>query len=216
MIEHTACFSENNLAIKWLSHCVRIFPYRISVIILAYSACIELYFKRQFPAGGFHALNKNCRCIHIPQSQTCLAGSDGFSGSHCQRHGRSGGRVSQQHLLSGRKNLGKSLSNDIPKTDNLEKALEATRTVLVENGFLWLFEPFKTHDRPAMVMESEDGSDITLVFRDCMIRQSLFRFGHAQKGSLCTMMNGFLPEPCKTSWAPTPPWKLSMPGRTPA
>jgi len=30
-----------------------------------------------------------------------------------------------------------------------------------------------------------------LVFRDCMIRQSLFRFGHAQKGSLCNMMFGF-------------------------
>lgn len=101
-----------------------------------------------------------------------------------------GESASNISYLAG-KNLGKSLSNDIPKTDNLEQALDATRMVLVENGFLWLFEPFKTHDRPSMVMESEDGSDITLVFRDCMIRQSLFRFGHAQKGSLCTMMNGF-------------------------
>ena len=30
-----------------------------------------------------------------------------------------------------------------------------------------------------------------LVFRDCMIRQSLFLFGHAQRGSLCNMMYGF-------------------------
>jgi len=30
-----------------------------------------------------------------------------------------------------------------------------------------------------------------LVFRDCMIRQSLFMFGHAQQGSLCNMMFGF-------------------------
>ncbi len=30
-----------------------------------------------------------------------------------------------------------------------------------------------------------------LVFRDCMIRQSLFMFGHHQKGSVCTMMFGF-------------------------
>lgn len=101
-----------------------------------------------------------------------------------------GESASNISYLAG-KNLGISLSDNIPKTDNLEQALEATRNVLVENGFLWLFEPFKTHDRPAMVMESEDGRDITLVFRDCMIRQSLFRFGHAQKGSLCTMMNGF-------------------------
>lgn len=101
-----------------------------------------------------------------------------------------GESASDISYLAG-KNLGISLSNDIPKTDNLEQALEATRNVLVENSFLWLFEPFKTHDRPTMVMESEHGRDITLVFRDCMIRQSLFRFGHAQKGSLCTMMNGF-------------------------
>lgn len=101
-----------------------------------------------------------------------------------------GESASNISYLAG-KNLGISLSDNIPKTDNLEQALEATREVLVENGFLWLFEPFKTHDRPALVMESEDGRDITLVFRDCMIRQSLFRFGHAQKGSLCTMMNGF-------------------------
>lgn len=101
-----------------------------------------------------------------------------------------GESASNISYLAG-KNLGISLSNNIPKTDNLEQALEATRDVLVQNGFLWLFEPFKTHDRPQMVMESDDGRDITLVFRDCMIRQSLFRFGHAQKGSLCTMMNGF-------------------------
>ena len=30
-----------------------------------------------------------------------------------------------------------------------------------------------------------------LAFRDCMIRQSLFVYGHAQKGSLCNMMFGF-------------------------
>ncbi|MDY0301401.1 MAG: hypothetical protein RBQ99_07435 [Trichlorobacter sp.] len=101
-----------------------------------------------------------------------------------------GESASNISYLAG-KNLGKNLSNSIPKTDNLEQALEATRTVLLENGFLWLFEPFKTHDRPALIMENEEGSDITLVFSDCMIRQSLFRFGHAQKGSLCTMMNGF-------------------------
>lgn len=89
------------------------------------------------------------------------------------------------------KNLGKNLSNKIPKTDDVEQALEATRKVLVENGFLWLFEPFQMHDQPAMVQKTAEGSEITLVFRDCMIRQSLFRFGHAQKGSLCTMMNGF-------------------------
>ena len=89
------------------------------------------------------------------------------------------------------KNLGKNLSNKITKTDDVEQALEATRKVLVDNGFLWLFEPFQMHDQPTMVQKTAEGNEITLVFRDCMIRQSLFRFGHCQKGSLCTMMNGF-------------------------
>lgn len=89
------------------------------------------------------------------------------------------------------KNLGKNLSNNIPKTDSLEQALQATRDVLVKNGFLWLFETFKMHDQPELVQQTAEGQEISLVFRDCMIRQSLFRFGHCQKGSLCTMMNGF-------------------------
>ena len=89
------------------------------------------------------------------------------------------------------KNLGKQLSRSIPKTDSLEQALQATREVLVKNGFLWLFETFKMHDQPTLVQQTEKGQEISLVFRDCMIRQSLFRFGHCQKGSLCTMMNGF-------------------------
>ena len=89
------------------------------------------------------------------------------------------------------KNLGKRLSDGVPKTDDLEAALTATRAVLLENNYLWRFEPFKPHDRPSLVQRVEGGDEIMLVFRDCMIRQSLFRFGHAQKGSLCNMMFGF-------------------------
>lgn len=89
------------------------------------------------------------------------------------------------------KNLGKNLSCSIPKTDNLEQALQSTRDVLMKNGFLWLFETFRMHDQPELIQQTGEGQEISLVFRDCMIRQSLFRFGHCQKGSLCTMMNGF-------------------------
>lgn len=89
------------------------------------------------------------------------------------------------------KNLGKNLSRNIPTTNNLEEALQATREVLVNNGFLWLFETFQKHDQPELIQQTAEGQEVSLVFRDCMIRQSLFRFGHCQKGSLCTMMNGF-------------------------
>ena len=88
-------------------------------------------------------------------------------------------------------NLGKKLSQGVPHTVDIEEALAATRAVLHKNDYLWLFETFKTHDRESAVRVNEEGTEVMLVFRDCMIRQSLFRFGHTQKGSLCTMMYGF-------------------------
>jgi predicted hydrocarbon binding protein len=88
-------------------------------------------------------------------------------------------------------NLGRRLSEGVPSTDDIAKALDATREVLEKNDYLWLFEPFKTHDQESVIQEGEDGTQVMLVFRDCMIRQSLFRFGHTQKGSLCNMMYGF-------------------------
>jgi predicted hydrocarbon binding protein len=88
-------------------------------------------------------------------------------------------------------NLGKKLSEGIPHTNDIQQALVSTREVLEKNDYLWLFEPFKTHDQENLVKENEDGTEVMLVFRDCMIRQSLFRFGHVQKGSLCNMMYGF-------------------------
>ena len=88
-------------------------------------------------------------------------------------------------------NLGKKLSEGVPRTNDIRQALDFVREVLSKNDYLCLFEPFQTHDRPDMVRVDEHGEEVMLVFRDCMIRQSLFRFGHSQNGSLCNMMNGF-------------------------
>jgi predicted hydrocarbon binding protein len=88
-------------------------------------------------------------------------------------------------------NLGKKLSEGVAHTGDIQQALAATREVLEKNDYLWLFEPFKPRDQEAIVQEHDDGTQVMLVFRDCMIRQSLFRFGHTQKGSLCNMMYGF-------------------------
>lgn len=88
-------------------------------------------------------------------------------------------------------NLGKKLSAGVERTSDIRQALDSTRDVLEKNDYLWLFEPFKTHDQESVVLETEDDTQVMLVFRDCMIRQSLFRFGHIQKGSLCNMMYGF-------------------------
>lgn len=90
------------------------------------------------------------------------------------------------------KKLGKKFSEGVTKTDDIEKALEETRKVLQDNHCLWGFEPFKLKGQADLVQVTESGDQkMTLVFRDCMIRQSLFRYGHEQKNSLCNMMYGF-------------------------
>lgn len=104
-----------------------------------------------------------------------------------QAIGESAGNIS---YLAG-VNLGKKLSQGVPRTAEIDEALAATRRVLEQNNYLWLFEPFKTHDQEELVRQGAEGLEVMLVFRDCMIRQSLFRFGHVQKGSLCNMMYGF-------------------------
>lgn len=87
--------------------------------------------------------------------------------------------------------LGKRLSADAPRTRDILEALTHARHVLETSGCLWMFEPFQPHDQPDLIKESDDGQEVLLVFRDCMIRQALFRFGHVQKGSLCNMLYGF-------------------------
>lgn len=87
--------------------------------------------------------------------------------------------------------LGIRFSAATPKTDDIGAALEQVRQVLQDNKCLWHFEMFKPRDQNLMIQEAEGGEEVMLVFRDCMIRQSLFMFGHHQKGSLCNMMYGF-------------------------
>lgn len=89
------------------------------------------------------------------------------------------------------KRLGMKLSEGVNKTDDIEKALASVHDVLLANNCLWHFETFQTHDRPQLIQATAEGDEVHLVFRDCMIRQSLFKFGHHQKGSLCNMMFGF-------------------------
>ncbi len=87
--------------------------------------------------------------------------------------------------------LGKRFAQGAKRTDDLEEALIEVRTVLTANQCLWQFETFQPSDRPSLVRSTEEGEEILLVFRDCMIRQTLFLYGHHQKGSLCNMMFGF-------------------------
>ena len=102
------------------------------------------------------------------------------------------GRGANSMTMSAGRNLGRKFSQDAERTDDLLSAIQEVGRVLESNNCLWGFEPFKPTTQDSMIVTNEKGErEILLVFRDCMIRQSLFRFGHPQQGSLCNMMYGF-------------------------
>lgn len=94
-------------------------------------------------------------------------------------------------FLAGKK-LGQKCSEDGQKTEDILEAIEISEDILKKNHFLWQIEPWKKKGEPDYVSTNENGDKvIRLVFRDCMIRQTLFRYGHDQQASLCYMMYGF-------------------------
>lgn len=102
------------------------------------------------------------------------------------------GRGANSMTMSAGRNLGRKFSENAKRTDDLLEAVDEVRKVLEENSCLWGFEPFKPESQAELITKNEKGaSQVKLVFRDCMIRQALFRFGHTQQGSLCNMMYGF-------------------------
>ena len=102
------------------------------------------------------------------------------------------GRGANSMTMSAGRNLGRKFSEDARKTDDLLDAIKEVGRVLESNHCLWGFEPFKPASQSELITVNEKGEkEMLLVFRDCMIRQSLFRFGHPQQGSLCNMMYGF-------------------------
>ncbi|MBI5509656.1 MAG: hypothetical protein HY903_12960 [Deltaproteobacteria bacterium] len=94
-------------------------------------------------------------------------------------------------FVAGKK-LGAKLAETSQKTDDITQALDTVRKLLSANHCNWGFETFKRKAQPTLITKGADGAEkLELVFRDCMIRQSLFRYGHVQKGSMCYMMYGF-------------------------
>jgi predicted hydrocarbon binding protein len=102
------------------------------------------------------------------------------------------GRGANSMTMSAGRNLGRKFSVGARPTGDLLEAIDEVRRILLKNNCLWGFEPFKPVGQSELITRNNQGAlQILLVFRDCMIRQSLFRFGHPQQGSLCNMMYGF-------------------------
>ena len=102
------------------------------------------------------------------------------------------GRAAKGMAFVAGKSMGTKYCEGAAKTSDVTVALNTVGDVLNKRNLHWLYEPFKKAADASMVTNGPDGGQsLHLVFRDCMIRQSLFRYGHAQQGSLCYMMFGF-------------------------
>jgi predicted hydrocarbon binding protein len=73
---------------------------------------------------------------------------------------------------------------------DLLAALVKVGEALKGQGIEWPFEPWKPAADSSFVYEKDGKQAVKLVFRNCMVRCALFRYGHEQKQSLCMMNHG--------------------------
>lgn len=69
-------------------------------------------------------------------------------------------------------------------------ALARVGEALKASGVEWPFEAWKPAAEPSFVYQKDGKQAVKLVFRNCMVRCALFRYGHEQKQSLCMMNHG--------------------------
>ncbi len=75
-------------------------------------------------------------------------------------------------------------------TQDPTEALELLREQFAQRGIEWPFELWKPAGQDDYFYVKDGKTATKLVFKHCMVRCSLFRFGHEQKQSLCLMNHG--------------------------
>jgi predicted hydrocarbon binding protein len=107
------------------------------------------------------------------------------------------GRGANAIVYTAGRGIGKQYSKNAERTKDIFEAVDIVKQELHRQGFDWQFEIWKKEEGiKTRIVKTSGGHEITerfiqLVFRDCMIRQSLFCYGHPQKNSLCRIMWGF-------------------------
>lgn len=76
------------------------------------------------------------------------------------------------------------------KEPDIPKALTLVRQELLKRGINWEFELWKPKAASSPFYDKDGKQAAKLVFRNCMVRCSLFRYSHEQKTSLCLMNHG--------------------------
>jgi len=100
--------------------------------------------------------------------------------------GRGAGSVTYR---AGRQ-TGLQHETDAKEEGDLLKALDLVWEEMCKIGMRWAFEPYKKEEQAELITEEDGAQKIDLVFHNCLVRNSLFRYGHPQRLSLCLMNHG--------------------------
>jgi predicted hydrocarbon binding protein len=76
------------------------------------------------------------------------------------------------------------------KESEILTALERVKEALKGHGIEWPFEVWKPAAATSAIYQKDGKQAVKLVFRNCMVRCALFRYGHEQQQSLCMMNHG--------------------------
>jgi hypothetical protein len=90
--------------------------------------------------------------------------------------------------LAGKKFGREAVAGSTTSTDPVE-AVALLSKALEQRGILWDIAPFQG-EQTTLVEEKDGVKRMRLVFRTCMVRNSLFRYAHEQELSLCHMAHG--------------------------
>ncbi|MEE4273395.1 MAG: hypothetical protein V2I67_17095 [Thermoanaerobaculales bacterium] len=99
------------------------------------------------------------------------------------------GRGSLSICSMAGKKFGQEAVEGVRQTDDPEEAVGILKEALAKQGIVWEFEPF-AGGHGSSVESDGHANTMRLVFKTCMVRNALFRYGHEQKQSLCYMAHG--------------------------
>ena len=112
-----------------------------------------------------------------------------FMGSMSSALEQVSGRGANAIVYQAGKRMGHDAAKMMEKTDNLEQAMDEMGEVL---GHEFYYRMWKPAGQENYTIEKGDETVVKLLFRDCVVRQTLRRTGLPQKGPLCYLLYGYM------------------------
>jgi hypothetical protein len=100
--------------------------------------------------------------------------------------GRGAGAITYR---AGR-STGRQTPVEAREPDDVLRALDQVWEEMCRLGMRWHFRPHLPAGQEGLLRQEDGKTKLELVFDNCMVRCSLFRYGHPQRLSLCLMNHG--------------------------